>query len=320
MTILDKDNIALHPDQALAALTRLDALIARDVPDASVDQALRLVPGKRAVFRGHMAGRKAVFRLPLDNASRESFADEWKEITRAWGHMSGGCNRVAEPLHFDPHSGLTILAHVPGTPLLAHLWTLDANRRLPLLARAADWLHAYMAPTITSRGINRRPWRRWAAAAAEKQPHPELADIETRILQKMHKLSRQMGDPDWRVAIPHGDFHLNNLILDGDTLTGIDTGGSNHAPIYKDMARALTHTARRGMLPSGGRRFGVDASALDAFASAFALSDREANAFLPYMIIYETLIRVEHPQMSSDRVAHALAMSEALFEDLRQIT
>lgn len=320
MTILDKDNITLYPEATLAALTRLDALLARHVPGAGVDQALRLVPGKRAVFQGRIDGRDVVFRLPLDDANRKGFAEEWAELTRAWGHMAQGANRVAEPLHFDPDSGLTIIAHVPGTPLLTHLWALDTAQRPPLIARAADWLHAYMAPTITRRGINRRPWRRWAETAAAKQPHPELTDIESRILQKLHKLSRQLEDPDWRVAIPHGDFHLNNLILDGDTLTGIDTGGSNHAPIYKDMARALTHMARRGMLPSEHRRFGVDAGALDAFASAFSLSERESNAFLPYMIAYETLIRVEHPQMSSDRIAHARAMSEALFEDLRQIT
>lgn len=320
MNIVDKDNTALYPDQVQTALTRLDALLARQVSDAMVNQALRLVPGKRAVFRGRMAARDVVFRLPLDDANRKSAAEEWTELTRAWGHMARGANRVAEPLFFNPDSGLTVIAHAPGAPLLTHIWSLDASHRLPLIARAADWLQAYMAPTITSRGINRRPWRKWAMTAAAKQPHPELAEIEARLLQKMHKLSRQLGDPDWRVAIPHGDFHLNNLILDGDTLTGIDTGGSNHAPIYKDMARALTHMARRGMLPSGQRRFGVDAGALDAFTSAFALSDREANAFLPYMLVYETLIRVEHPQMSSDRIAHALAISEALFEDLRQIT
>lgn len=319
MNILDKDNIALHPEAALAALGRLEALLARLAPGAEVDEALRLVPGKRAVFRGRLSGRDVVFRLPLDAGAASDFAEEWAELARARGHMAEGANRVAEPVQFDPESGLTIIAHVPGTPLLTHLWTLDAAQRPPLIARAADWLRAYMAPSMQWRGINRRPWRNWAAAAVEKQPHAALAEIESRILQKMHQFSRKLGDPEWRVAIPHGDFHLNNLILEETRLTGIDTGGSNHAPIYKDMARALTHMARRGMLPSGRRRFGVDAEAYAAFAAAFGLSDREETAFLPYMIAFETLIKVEHPQMSDDRIAHALAMSEALFEDLRQI-
>ena len=55
-------------------------------------------------------------------------------------------------------------------------------------------------------------------------------------------------------------------------------------------------------------------------AAAFALTEAEANAFLPYLITFETLIKVEHPRIGEDRVAHALAMEEALFQDLRQIT
>ena len=321
MSIVDKDNLTLFPDAALAALTRLEQILAERGLDARIDGALRLVPGKRAIFHGELAGQPAVFRLPLNDTQRKNFAQEWAELTRARGHMATGAFRVADPLFFDPDTGLFTLSHIEGTPLLTHLWSLDPDARAPHIAGAADWLHAYMAPTIETRGINRRPWRNWAAVAVEKQPHPALADLEKRILQKMNKLSHRLGDPDWRVAIPHGDFHLNNLILGPDgALTGIDTGGSNFAPIYKDIARALTHMARRGMLPSGSRKFGVDAAAYDTFATAFALTEAEANAFLPYLITFETLIKVEHPRIGEDRVAHALAMEEALFQDLRQIT
>lgn len=318
MNILDQDNIALYPDQAMAALNRLEALL----PEARVDQALRLVPGKRAIFLGRMGGRDVVFRLPLDEQNRAAAATEWAELTRAHNHMQSAPNLVAEPIRFDPDTGVSVISHVPGEPLLGHLWSLDADGRGPLIARAADWLWAYMSPTIVSRKINRRPWRRWAGEAAEKQPHAELAEIERRILQKMNRLSRELQVEEWRAAIPHGDFHLNNLILspDGATLTGIDTGGSNHAPIYKDIARALTHMARRGMVPSGRRRFGVDADAYAAFSTRFALSDVEENALLPFMIAFETLIKVEHPKMSRARIEHALDMSHALFQDLRQIT
>jgi aminoglycoside phosphotransferase len=318
MNILDQDNLALYPEQALAALSRLEQLLSG--LDAHVDQALRLVPGKRAVFAGRLNGRDVVFRLPLDAANRKTAAEEWAEMIRAYPYMSAPPLCTAEPLHFDPDTGLIAVERAPGTPLFTHLWSLDPSDRLPLIARAAAWQRAYTGPTEDWRGINRRPWRNWAAKAVEKQTHAALIDIEKRILQKMNQLSRKLGDPEWRVAIPHGDFHLNNLILDGDRLTGIDTGGSNFAPIYKDMARALTHMVRRGMLPSGARRFGVDAGAYDAFTAAFALNDREANAFLPYMITFETLIKVEHPDMSGDRIAHAVEMSDSLFQDLRQIS
>lgn len=320
MGIVAKNNIALFPDETLAALTRLQGTLGDVGLDAQVDEALRLVPGKRAVFSGRLAGRDAVFRLPLDDDQREAFAREWAEVSRAWGHMSNGSFRVAEPLFFDPDSGVFALSHIAGAPLLTHLWALDPGERAAPAGRAADWLFSYMSPTIEARKINRRPWRRWAGEAADKQPHAALREIEKRIFQKMGQLSKRLDQPTWRVAIPHGDFHLNNLILGpSDSLTGIDTGGSNFAPIYKDMARALTHTARRDMLPSGVRKFGVDAGLFDRFAQAFAMTDAESHACLPYLIAFETLIRVEHPKISEDRIAHALAMSEALFQDLRQI-
>lgn len=320
MDILGQDNIALHPEAALAALARLESSLNDLGLDAEIDAALRLVPGKRAVFAGRFAGAEAVFRLPLDAAHIKSFAAEWGELTRAHAYLDEGDNRVPEPLYFDPNTGLLVTSRAPGTPLLTHMWRVEASARAPLIARAAGWLQAYMAPTIETRGVNRRPWRNWAAKAAEKQPHAALREIEARLLQKMHQLSRKMGDPNWRVAIPHGDFHLNNLLISGPRLTGVDTGKSNHAPIYKDMARALTHMARRGMLPSGRRRFGVDEGAFDAFAQTFALSETEQTAFLPYLITFETLIKVEHPQMSAERIAHALDMAEALFQDLRQVS
>jgi len=136
----------------------------------------------------------------------------------------------------------------------------------------------------------------------------------------MKKLSRHLREYDtWRSAIGHGDFHPNNLIAAPNRLTGIDLGGSNRSPIYKDMARFLTHMARRGMAPSGHHRFGVDAAAYDAFVQAFDLDEAEATLFLPYLICFETLIRVEHPDMPAARIEHGVSLAQNLSQDLRQI-
>lgn len=320
MSRINKSNVTLYPEQALAALARLEAMLTEAQLDARVDDAIRMVPGKRAMFRGSLDGRDVVYRIPLSRESKAAMSSEWAELARVWKYMSKGRFRVAEPVYFRPDTGLLIVEFINGSPLLAHLWSLEPQEREPFFSQTADWLHAYMAPTIEQRKINRRPWRVWAAKSAQAQPHQVLASIEKRLLQQMNKLSRSLGDADWRTAIPHGDFHLMNVIHSDSELVGIDTGGSFKAPIYKDMARALTHMARRGMIPSGRRRFGVDEAAYDAFVRTFGLSDREANAFLPYMITFETLIKPEHPGISQARIDHALSMSESLFQDLKQIT
>ncbi|WP_319825286.1 phosphotransferase family protein [Thalassovita sp.] len=320
MSIVTTDNTQAYPELAAAAQARAQSIAETAGLTATFTEILRFVPDNRIILSGTLDGRGAVFRLPLCDASQKQVSREWAELARTRPYMSSGPNRVADPLHFDPATGLMAISHIPGTPLLDHLRHLPQDQRAATYARAGDWLAAYIAPSTETRPANTRHWLRRAREAAAKQPHPQLAQVESRVLRQMRRLSKLIGDSDWRAAIPHGDFHPNNLILNGATLTGIDTGGSSTAPITKDMARSLTHMARRGVLFGAARSFGVDALAFDALASALSLTDTERTLHLPYLICFETLFRVEHPQMPEDRIAHAHDMAQSLLKDLRQIT
>ena len=321
MTVVETSNIELFPEAARAALDKLTHVtsIALEGHAYSIGAALHLVPNRHAVFQGRFQGQEAVFRLALSPEAQKTAAQEWDELARVWPYMNTPPLTVQAPLFHAPEAGLTITALAKGEGLLTALWRLPPEERAAPIALSADWLYKFTAPSIEARPPNRRPWRSWAEKAAEQQPHDSLRAVEARVLQKMKKLYRQIDFPEWRVALAHGDFHLNNLFWDGEALTGIDLGATNHAPLYKDIARALVHMARRGMLPSGARRFGVDAAAFEAFAQRFQLSDQEENGFLPYFICFETLIKVEHPDMPQARLNHALAMSDALLTDLKQI-
>ncbi len=318
MSKIEQSNIDLFPRETAAALTLLEAALAGH--DASLEAALHIVPSKHALFKGRWQGAEAVFRIVLDKANLETASREFAELSRAWSYMQEPPLTVTQPLHFEPDSGVTVTAFAPGRGMLHHLWSLEANARIGPMNLAADWLHKFTLPTQEARKPNRRPWRTWAEAAAAKQTHEPLQKAEARVLQKMKKLYGQIDLPEWRVALAHGDFHLNNLHFHTGTVTGFDLGGTNHAPLYKDMARALVHMARRGMVPSGKRRFGVDAAAFEHYVQRFELIDVEENGFLPYFICFEALIKIEHPDMPKQRIEHALEMSEALFADMKQIT
>ncbi|MCV2892508.1 aminoglycoside phosphotransferase family protein [Lentibacter sp. XHP0401] len=322
MSEIEISNIQLYPEEALAALDRLEhiATIALAGRAHTVEKALHLVPNRHAVFSGTFEGAPVVFRLALSDKARETSAREWAELSRVWPYMSEPPLTVQQPLFFDEATGLTVTALAKGEGLLTALWRLAPQDRAVPIALSADWLRKYTAPSEEWRETNRRPWRKWAEQAVGKQPHESLADIEGRIFHRMKKLHRQIDFPEWRVALAHGDFHLNNLFWNGTGLTGLDLGATNHAPLYKDIARALVHMARRGMLPSGSRRFGVDADAFETFSARFELNDQEKHGYLPYFICFETLIKVEHPKMPQARIDHAMAMSKALLEDLKQIT
>ncbi|MHC9235755.1 aminoglycoside phosphotransferase family protein [Pseudooceanicola sp. 502str34] len=310
-----------HPRIAEALREGLLTLCVTDpaLTGAHPGEMLRFVPGRRVVFDGTLDGRPAIFRMAKSDRDAEAFAAEWQELTRAAAAMAQGASAVNRPLVLGAGGRVLAVEHVAGRPLLDLLWSSGTEDRLRWCVRAAHWLAGFTGTTEARAPINRGPWRTWAEEAAAKQTHAELAEIEGRVLQKMKKLSRGLREATWRTAICHGDFHPNNLIAAGDRLTGIDLGGSRRAPIYRDIARFLTHMARRGMLPSGQRRFGVDAAAYEAFTTAFAMDEEEATRILPYLICYECLVRVEHPDMSRDRITHARTMAEGLFDDLRQI-
>lgn len=323
MSKIETSNLDLYPEEALAALEGLETALQKALPGRSyvIDKALHLVPKRHAVFRGTLDGEEAAFRLALSEASGEDMTREWGELARAWPYMSAPPYLTPKPLAHAPEARLMITSRALGKGLLHHLWQLESEaERAALIARSAKWLRKFTAPSEEARAPNRRPWRRWAEEAAAKQPHDALREAEARVLQKMKKLYRQIDHPEWRVALAHGDFHLNNLFFDGEVFTGIDLGGTGHAPLYKDIARALVHMARRGMLPSGRRRFGVDEAAFCAYVETFSLSDTEANGFLPFFITFETLIKVEHPDMPKARLRHAQDMTDALFADLKAIT
>ncbi len=310
------------PDPGAMALVsaRLTAAIAADpaLRGSELDEIIRIVPGKRAVMRGRWNGCAVVFRLFLAQADA-AIDREWAELTRIWPHMRDGDLRIAEPLHLCRAHGLMMIEDLPGTPLMEHIYSLPPEARGGILCAPAAWLRRYTAPSEQWRPGRAAQWLARAEAAAARQPHAGLQQQENIVLNELRRILHAANAQEWRFAICHGDFHPNNLILDAPRLTGIDLGGSARLPIYKDIARFLMHLGRRDLRPSGEARFGVDREGFDAFAEAFALSDRERDVALPFMLGVEALIRVEGPNLSGSRIRRAARMYELLISDLRQI-
>ncbi len=321
---IEAESALRDPKAALRATERLEAAATEHAALASMvlDDILRIVPEKRAIFTGTLHGQNAVFRLALCDAERRQSAEQWAELSRIYPYMNAGAYRVAEPLFFDEADGITAISHAAGRPLMMHLWSLPRDARLPHIAQSAGWLAQYCASSTAWRGVDWRNWARRCEKAAAQQHFTRLQNIESKILQKTKKLGRMIKEMEWRVAVCHGDFHPLNLIIapDETRLTGLDLGSSFLMPIYRDIARYLIYNARRHMWAGDGRRYGVDGAAIDAFADAFAMSADEKRYFIPYMIAVETLTRVESKTEVTTRLNNSVELAEALFEDLRELT
>ncbi|WP_422001371.1 phosphotransferase [Roseovarius mucosus] len=309
------------PLSDLDALARLDARLRAlvtahpDLTGLDISEVLRIVPGKRAVLAGRLDGRAVVARL-VEERGAEALAKEWAELQRIWPHMQSGRYRVAEPICYLPDARLLVMERAPGEALLEHLWQADVGSRAQHLRPAAEWLRDYVEISEGWKPGNAKGWLARAARAAATQPFGRLRRIESGILAHLTEMATALDGAEWRVAISHGDFHPNNLILGADRLTGIDTGGSGRLPVCKDIARFLVHMGRRGMIPSGRRYLGVDAEGLEVFAEVFALTEIERNLWLPFFIGIEALIRVETRALKHSRIKRAEEMYGLLLDDL----
>lgn len=312
-TIPDLEAVTTLADRFEAARTTEAAL-----DRADLSEILRLVPGQRAVCRGHVGGLACIWRI-FQSGQEAAATREWNELQRIWPEMSTGRYRVCEPLYYSAEHGMIAVEDLPGTPLLQLLWKAPTQDRAKWLDPAAQWLRRYTESSESWHPSGHAGWLQRAARGAGKQPFSALKSLEMDILRQLERLAKRLDGTEWRVAISHGDYHPNNLIAMTDRLTGIDTGGSARIPIYKDIARFLMHMGRRGMIPSGQRYLGVDRLGVNTFAERFCMSHTERQVILPFMLGVEALIRVETPALSQSRIRRARRMSAALLEDLKAL-
>lgn len=310
------------PDlEAMAALMDRVAEASRDAPELEgldLDEVLRFIDGKRAIFTASYKGTPAIARFYFDEPRAYARRD-WAELQRTWGYMSDGPHRVNEPLYHLPDLGLIVVRRAAGQPMLERLWQMEPEERFALMPRAVAWLRHYTAPNERRSAMRAASWLSKAEKRLGKQASGRLRPMLKDLNKELRRLVPAMEGHPWRVSISHGDFHPNNLLVEADHLTGIDTGGSAKLPIYKDMARFLTHMGRRGLHPSGTARFGVDKGTFDLFAQDFALDDPEREVWLPFMIGIEGFLRVETSGLKRARVRRAQAFYETLLDDLRGI-
>lgn len=307
-------------DAMMDLVQTFESLAAKDrrLSGARIKDVIRLVPGKRAILSGVMEERPAIFRFYIEHAEEYATRD-WTELQRTRGFMSDGEFRVNAPLVHIPELGLVVVERVEGVPLMDHIRATDKAHRAVFLQPAVRWLRKYTAPSEDRTEVRLDGWYKRVERGLARQENAPLKAPEAALYTELQRIAAPHQAGQWRVAISHGDFHPNNLLANGPRLTGIDTGGSAKLPIYKDMARFLSHMARRGLIPSGTRRFGVDAKGLDAFAGAFALDEVERRIWLPFMLGVEVLIRIESKPLSEKRIRKAKAHYDNLLEGLRDI-
>lgn len=263
----------IRADSAHPALAGLDAArLIRETPRGSV-----LVAGRRG------APFSVVLKL-YAGAGADLRADRLYAHHRlAFARLDGVAAdlRVPEPLvRFEtlPGYAMRLVAGRAASAILRRTPFGRARLRADFATRAARWLAAYHRACgggesrVSARYLARSLRARVEARRAGGTPPIPGADGLCRLLDRLEEAVRGLPGFDFPKAVPHGDFNLHNLIIDGETTWAVDFSGGdpeNLRPVSVDLACCLFYLEfRDGWRGSGGagQPGGFDRDAVALFA------------------------------------------------------
>ncbi|WP_120501294.1 aminoglycoside phosphotransferase family protein [Roseovarius sp. EL26] len=307
-------------DATLLLAEQLEVMIDEvpELKDAHIEEMLRIVPEKRALMRGTLNERDVVFRMHL-GSSNQTATREWQEYQRIWPFMCEGAYTVCEPILFLSEYNLLILQAIDGTSFLRVLRKSNHDEKSTHLETAARWLKHYMSVSEHDEQTTHRRWIKRARDIHEAKTLARFKPVKDCILNELERLARYFDERTWRTAICHGDFHSNNLIHRETTLVGFDIGRSGRSPIYRDMARFLSHLALRDNNTPDVQYLGVSQTGFSTFCRVFDLDQDEREIALPIMIGCDALLRPETLGQTTQSTTKSEAFCQALLKDLSQI-
>lgn len=153
---------------------------------------------------------------------------------------------MAEPLHLDVERRACVLEWVPGQPMsdVARDAMGHPERQHELLTRAGVWVSKFHREQLDER----RPFRPKFTLKYFDGIEAEL-DAGTRQvpdealfrdgLATLHRVAPRFAGRESASCMQHGDLHMRNLIVNRETISGIDFSKGDPAPVGHDISKLL---------------------------------------------------------------------------------
>ena len=289
-----------------------------ELENVSDIRVLKYKANRHSVLSGCLGTQAVIFRFFPKERIRIA-KREWAEMQRIWPYLNDGDCRICRPLYLSADKRILVVENIKGILLLKHIQNAEPDLSITCINHCARWLRTYTFPTEDWQDNDYTYWLDRAEKAMERQSFADIRVLQKSILNDLKRIGKLIEKQKWRTAICHGDFQLKNLIMQGKTLVGIDTGGSAKLPIYRDIARLLAQSGRHGILPGTERYLGVSRASIQAFSQAFSFNQPEENLILPFMLGCEAILRVEPVTISSTRLNYSVNMYHSLAHDLSEI-
>lgn len=310
-----------HPFDATASAAFSDLLSRGDLPEDGwrLSNLLRRIEADTArlvqMAEHPQAGRFA-FKFQLRPAQAEAFGERYDVLA--------GLDRIfprsdslglQRPVALDRERQASLTSYAEGKPLSEAMRAADRVGQLRLLKHAGRWLDAFHRCGIEERRVFRpsytlQYYRTLRTRILEGEERPAARKLFLRGIDKLEAIAPDYENRNTVSAIQHGDFHMRNLVFDGQCLTGIDITKAAPAPVGYDIAKILLDFTTLLRSPEG-----LDAGQLlpddvqRAFFAGYRLTGPEdpSVGFLLHARLLATMAQI--PQ---DRQARSLARQRRL--------
>ena len=279
------------------------ALALRDVPETRGLKLVRCIKSgsEASVFEGVIKDRPVVMKRMTGEDAITRAQAMTDELRAQYPRMKDGPFRVPEPITTVPKKRLVVMERAPGKRL-DQVLREDPAARPRILRRASLWLAHYIGERRVEDNFGGGFWIKTRRRAMNELAEGEDRDRVSGLIGIMETERNRIGPlPITRVR-SHGDFCALNLMVDGDTIWGVDIQNNHWLALAKDLARFLVYleiTQPHGTYDGPCGLSGEDCEAL--LGTGGLIREREAEAMMPYFVATELsgrlMTEIAHPDV-----------------------
>lgn len=292
----------------------------RRVPDARwlIQRRVFKHSEETLVMAGRLRGRDVVIKQMLGKDPEARAKAQADELAIQHVHMGAGFDRVPEPILPLPKHGIVIMEHAPGQRVDKAL--RDGGDRAEILRKSARWLGKYTELRRVGDTFGGGYWIKTRKSELNAMPPNQDHSRIAGLIDFMERERARIGTCALTRVRSHGDFSPLNLIVDGNTMWGVDIQNTHWIALAKDIARFLVHLEIS--VPNGATDGPLGFAKSDI--EAFLMDDRlitleECDRVLPFFIAVELSGRLRTEVRDTTTMKHARALADRVLDQAARL-
>lgn len=229
-------------------------------------------------------------------------------------HMKDPHFQVNKCLEVFSAQGIAVLSYAPGVTVAEQLVISSAKERITLLERCGEWHLNYIGNRHKPSPF---PKTFWESNLEQIKPPAMRSDkkyIFDVLRANLHTRIAGISGKTQITAATHGDFSVENIIVDTETLTGIDIEGTKWMPVSRESARFLVYLHSSYPQPAQTMEHGLFLEDKNALFTSGLMQGGEAPEIFRFFTGYHLLLRYMNMRADPDIYERILTMIGSYLE------